>query len=627
MRTVLQAHGVDDDDVADYIAQVAVSAIEDDDTEAATSAISGLLSGCDVPDSDCPAAVEAVLAAAADPSCVTPPAPHTPQDATPVAPEPAAVEVGTSGDGVEVSSGAAGPRRVAEEAGTDERAASAGAPRGAEAAGGAGRDDDVAPGDRESAEPGRSDTERVGARALRDYLVSDDAEEAFEEVDNLFSMKEPEVVTQLLGSVSFAPRSSEAAGPLGGTVEADGLEDSAGDVAPAVMWNTAATAPHTEAKVCRHFIEGHCGRSDCMFSHDLSAVPCRFFQSGSCRKGASCQFSHSIPAADPAEYYSHFVVDDEPPPRAAEPPPPKVEFHADAESFPALGAASVGNKVPKGATGGASSSVARAVDTEEEELVAVVCKRCPWAEESRVRAAVRDARGALTTRDAQLEAVESQLCKDLVAGAFVAPRPGGQGADGRGAASRHTAESIRRGQALRRSAPAAKGVRWVSTGSDLESQYKQLRASAIRVAEDRNRCFNAATVAFKRGDKARAKQLSREGRELDERMRRLHMQAAEAIFKDRNRGGLLASDKSGSSCTVDLHGLHKGEAVHFVEMALNAAVEQGKQWLVAICGVGRHSKVGRSQVLPTVKAWLSSNGYEFTESGTDGRGGVLQIRV
>ncbi|XP_013387382.1 uncharacterized protein LOC106156599 [Lingula anatina] len=45
-------------------------------------------------------------------------------------------------------------------------------------------------------------------------------------------------------------------------------------------------------KPCSFFLEGHCRRADCKFSHDLTQITCRFWEEGCCFKGLTCPFLH-----------------------------------------------------------------------------------------------------------------------------------------------------------------------------------------------------------------------------------------------------------------------------------------------------------------------------------------------
>ena len=48
----------------------------------------------------------------------------------------------------------------------------------------------------------------------------------------------------------------------------------------------------TTQRPCRHFLEGHCARRDCLFLHDIST--CSFWKNGTCYKGEHCSFLHEL---------------------------------------------------------------------------------------------------------------------------------------------------------------------------------------------------------------------------------------------------------------------------------------------------------------------------------------------
>ncbi|KAI9299786.1 hypothetical protein BJ944DRAFT_273908 [Cunninghamella echinulata] len=58
---------------------------------------------------------------------------------------------------------------------------------------------------------------------------------------------------------------------------------------------TTGTKPTTRKnQVCRHYLAGECYRKDCWFEHDLDIKPCKFWLQGSCFKGDTCEFAHSL---------------------------------------------------------------------------------------------------------------------------------------------------------------------------------------------------------------------------------------------------------------------------------------------------------------------------------------------
>ena len=147
------------------------------------------------------------------------------------------------------------------------------------------------------------------------------------------------------------------------------------------------------------------------------------------------------------------------------------------------------------------------------------------------------------------------------------------------------------------------GEVWVPTGASVAQLYRELRAEASVQASIRNKFFDRAAAAFKRGDGAAAKKLSAQGREANEMMKDLHRKAANAIFEARN--------PSTSPDVIDLHGLHVSEAVERLPDALERAPE-GKVRILT--GTGHHTKgTGRARLRPAVKRWLQENSYYFSE--------------
>lgn len=144
---------------------------------------------------------------------------------------------------------------------------------------------------------------------------------------------------------------------------------------------------------------------------------------------------------------------------------------------------------------------------------------------------------------------------------------------------------------------------WVTTGQSVGHLYEQLRAEAAEQASIRNKYFDRAGVAFRKGDGAAAKRLGAQGREANARMKELHRQAADAIFEARN--------PSHVSDVIDMHGLHVSEAVERLPEALKKA-PVGKVRILT--GTGHHTKgTGRARLRPAVKKWLQENNFFFEE--------------
>lgn len=86
---------------------------------------------------------------------------------------------------------------------------------------------------------------------------------------------------------------------------------SGGDLQQAAEVILTANNLVEKCRPCRHMLTGKCYRSDCVYDHDLSLFPCRFWMSPiGCIKfseGQSCPFLHQIPSPyDHSHLYSAY---------------------------------------------------------------------------------------------------------------------------------------------------------------------------------------------------------------------------------------------------------------------------------------------------------------------------------
>ena len=88
----------------------------------------------------------------------------------------------------------------------------------------------------------------------------------------------------------------------------------------------------------------------------------------------------------------------------------------------------------------------------------------------------------------------------------------------------------------------------------------RLREEANKYGDQRHQLLDAANKAFESGDKAKAKQLSEQGKEAGKNMEATHKKAAAVILKHRNEGH--------GNEFLDLHGLLLEEAMDAVKERL-----------------------------------------------------------
>ncbi|KAL6062133.1 Smr domain-containing protein [Balamuthia mandrillaris] len=142
------------------------------------------------------------------------------------------------------------------------------------------------------------------------------------------------------------------------------------------------------------------------------------------------------------------------------------------------------------------------------------------------------------------------------------------------------------------------GLSWSSAPT--EEQEEELRRKGDEEAERMGSCFERSQRAWKKGDKALAKELSDQGKKHQEAMQKFHAEAARAIFARHNKG--RPNDE------IDLHGLRVKEALEFTEQriqqlkpsASSGGILSSDKPLKVIVGKGLHSIDNKARIKPAV---------------------------
>jgi DNA-nicking Smr family endonuclease len=141
-------------------------------------------------------------------------------------------------------------------------------------------------------------------------------------------------------------------------------------------------------------------------------------------------------------------------------------------------------------------------------------------------------------------------------------------------------------------------------GSSAED-HQILREKANEQAGIMKQCFNDSQMAFKSGEKQKAKELSDKGKKAKAEMERFNRSAADAIFKSNNA-------KVTEPNTIDLHGLHVDEAIEKVEETIERYKAEKKTHLVIIVGVGNHSQNHQAKLKPAINSLVAKLNVSFT---------------
>ena len=178
-----------------------------------------------------------------------------------------------------------------------------------------------------------------------------------------------------------------------------------------------------------------------------------------------------------------------------------------------------------------------------------------------------------------------------------------------------------------------KSIGWVPTGESLNDLYRSSREQAEAHARRRNQLFMQSVDAYLRGNRKLAKELSKEGKEHDVEMNRLHRIASEHIFKMRN--GKLREN------VIDVHGLHVDEAIRKLKERIAQIRKRGGQKgknskknkgngyaLDILTGTGHHSFGGFAKVGPAIRSFAQSQGIRHKKlTFVDGRGGNIRLFI
>ncbi|TFK51697.1 hypothetical protein OE88DRAFT_1658280 [Heliocybe sulcata] len=387
--------------------------------------------------------------------------------------------------------------------------------------------------------------------------------------------------------------------------------------------------PAGGARVCRYFLAGECLRADCRFSHDLERALCRFWLRGTCAKGENCEFLHHLPENVDVSGITQAMS------RTGLQESPSLDYTSTPplDDFPALGMDNFKNR--RGAYQ-------------------------PYNDPSRARFASAVKRAA---PNSPANPTQPQNNTSLAA---------------RRAAMGNAAEPIHHSTAIvaPKQSPRIKLrppslLPTLPTGESVNSLYMGYRSRALQLGAARNACLSRAADAWRRGDGAAAKRFSREGHELNAKMRGEMTEAASKLVKERaqlaqeavkardaswsdepgdrvSRGRLIGKGlgvclgiasktyAEGNKLTaeertesmLDLHGLHSNEATEVLEEFL-MALEREHFYGLAYAVVGEEKHTGtqdiargasRTRLAAGVREWLHQWGYPWSE-----RDGVICI--
>ncbi|SJL06969.1 uncharacterized protein ARMOST_10311 [Armillaria ostoyae] len=144
-----------------------------------------------------------------------------------------------------------------------------------------------------------------------------------------------------------------------------------------------------------------------------------------------------------------------------------------------------------------------------------------------------------------------------------------------------------------------------------------LRERANKEADEMERCLNESREAYRRGDGAAAKDLSKQRRYHKQKMEQLNKEASDWIYLENNR-----DCRPGE---IDLHRLRVKEAIARTDTALEEAKRRGDSEIRIIVGKGLHSERGEARLGPAIKGLMRR--YQLVAEFDPSNSGVLVVKL
>ncbi|KAK0215949.1 hypothetical protein EDD85DRAFT_782333, partial [Armillaria nabsnona] len=141
--------------------------------------------------------------------------------------------------------------------------------------------------------------------------------------------------------------------------------------------------------------------------------------------------------------------------------------------------------------------------------------------------------------------------------------------------------------------------------------YIGLRVRANKEGDAMARCFDESHEAHIRGDRAAAKDLSKQGKNHKQKMEQLNKEASNWIYLGHKPG------------EIDLHGLYVKEAFAYTDAALEEAKLRGDSEIRLIVGKGLHCEGGEAKLGPAIKGLMRK--YQLPAEFDPLNSGVLVV--
>ncbi|KAK0232408.1 hypothetical protein EDD85DRAFT_775095 [Armillaria nabsnona] len=154
---------------------------------------------------------------------------------------------------------------------------------------------------------------------------------------------------------------------------------------------------------------------------------------------------------------------------------------------------------------------------------------------------------------------------------------------------------------------------------DRPNEYIDLRVHATKEGDAMARCLDESHKAHIRGDRAAAKDLSKQAKNHRKKMEQLNKEASNRIYL-----GQCYDPSPLKPEEIDLHGLYVKEAIAHTDAALKEAKRRGDSEIRIIVGKGLHSGGGEARIKPAIMGLMRK--YQLVAELDPSNSGVLIVK-
>ncbi|KAJ1916020.1 hypothetical protein H4219_004009 [Mycoemilia scoparia] len=336
---------------------------------------------------------------------------------------------------------------------------------------------------------------------------------------------------------------------------------------------------------CYSHFKGQCTRKDCWYSHDLDTIICRHWFKGHCSIGDSCKFAHQWPSQVIREIRNHKNYD---------PENGVITIPSSLKVPPAYGSGSRGPSLDPLSVQSIENEFPLLSPTTITNIDTISNFQGPKYNDAAKSLDFRKGFSSGGPR-ASIKIKGSRIYKTSSYEQRTFP-------------------------------PFPQSPPIFPSGAILTKRYRELRKPAWDQEKVRDRAESKFREAINKGDRAAQKYYIDQKNEAHNKATKLHRQAAQTMFYERNKNIDPETMCKDEELYIDLHGLHRDEARHYLNIIFGSfSGIKTHSWVVT--GAGNHSKKEKSKLFPAVIEYCHKSGLRYRHYKSKGREGIICVLI